>query len=347
MEEAERMNKRLFGLLVCVVVSGLALTACGGSKGKAEPAKDGYVIGYDIYFVGNTWSVQLWKEFESAVAKNSKVKDVIYVESGGDVERQIANIEDLITNKVDAIITTPNSPTALVPVLSKARSAGIKVVLLAATIEGDGYDALVTVNDYDFGRVGAEWLVKQLDGKGNIIMLDGIAGLSVSDDRARGGTDVFKQYPGIKVVAEDFTNWDYATAKIVVADMLASNPKIDGVWSQGGAVTQGAIEAFQAAGRPLVPMTSEDNNGFLKLWKKLQPQGFSSIACSKPTWLSETALNTAIDLLEGKPVSKDYNLDVPVFSDNELDQYLKPNLSDSLFANTHLSDEELARIFSN
>jgi ribose transport system substrate-binding protein len=338
------MNKALFGVLVCVVVG---LTACGDSKGKADSAKDGYVIGYDIYFVGNTWSVQLWKEFESAVAKNSKVKDVFYVESSGDVERQIANIEDLITNKVDAIITTPNSPTALVPVLAKARNAGIKVVLLAATIEGGEYDALVTVDDYDFGKVGAEWLVEQLNGKGNIIMLDGIAGISVSDDRTRGGMDVFKQYPDIKIVAEDFTNWDYATAKIVVADMLASNPRIDGVWSQGGAVTQGAIEAFQAAGRPLVPMTSEDNNGFLKLWKYLQSQGFSSIACSKPTWLSEVALDTAIDLLEGKSVPKDYNLDVPVFSDDELDKYLKPDFSDSMFANTHLSDEDLAKIFSN
>ncbi|GHT91423.1 ABC transporter substrate-binding protein [Spirochaetia bacterium] len=340
------MKRKLIVLVGAMVILGIALTSCEKNKVvKAE--KEGFVIGYDIYFVGNTWSVQLWKEFESAVSKNSKVADVIYVESAGDVQRQIANIEDLITNEVDAIITTPNSPTALAPVLNKARAAGIKVILLAATVEGGGYDALVTVNDYDFGKVGAEWLVKQLDGKGNIIMLDGIAGLSVSDDRTRGGMDVFNQYPDIKVVAEDYTNWDYATAKTIVSDMLAANPRIDGVWSQGGAVTQGAIEAFQAAGRPLVPMTSEDNNGFLKQWKALQSSGFHSIACSKPTWLSETALNTAIDLLEGKAVTKDYNMPVPVFSDDELDKYIKPSLSDSLFANTHLSDEELTKIFSN
>jgi ribose transport system substrate-binding protein len=344
----EKMNGKVKFSILLALSAILMLSACGGGKtADSEAGKDGYVIGYDIYFVGNTWSVQLWKEFESAAAKNSKVKEVIYVESAGDVQRQIANIEDLITNKVDAIITTPNSPTALVPVLTKARNAGIKVILLASTIEGDGYDALVTVQDYDFGKVGAEWLVKQLNGKGNIIMLDGIAGISVSDDRSRGGLDVFKQYPDIKIVAQEFTNWDYATAKIVVADMLASNPRIDGVWSQGGAVTQGAIEAFQAAGRPLVPMTSEDNNGFLKLWKQLQPQGFSSIACSKPTWLSEVALDTTISLLEGQQITKDYNLAVPVFSDDELDNYLKPNLSDSLFTNTHLSDAELEQIFSN
>ena len=341
------MKRNLNKLLVLIVCLGFMLSACSGSKNESAAAKEGFVIGYDIYFVGNSYSVQMWKEFESGVAKYPKVKEVIYTESAGDVQRQIANIEDLITNKVDAMIITPNSPTALVPVLTKAQNAGIKVILNGATIEGTSYDALVTVDDLDFGRVGAEWLVKQLNGKGNIIMLDGLAGISVSDDRSQGALNVFNKYPDIKIVAQGFATWDYATAKIVVADMLASNPRIDGVWSQGGAMTQGAIEAFVAAGRPLVPMTGEDANGFLKLWKKYQPDGFTSIATSKPTWIGLLALEAAIDLLEGKSVPKDNFLPVPVFTDDELDKYLRPNLSDSLFANTYLSDDEVKAIFPN
>ena len=341
------MKRNLKILAAAVIILMVLLSACGGDKKGGGSAKDGFVIGYDIYFVGNTWSVQLWKEFESAVAKNPKVKEVIYVDSGGDVQRQIANLEDLITSKVDAIITTPNSPTALIPVLTKAQKAGIKVILLAATIDGDCYDALVTVNDYDFGKVGAEWLVEQLGGKGNVIVLDGIAGISVSDDRSRAAMDVFKQYPDIKVIAQEFGSWDYATAKIIVADMLAANTRIDGVQSQGGAMTMGAIEAFQAAGRPLVPMTSEDNNGFLKLWKQLQPQGFTSIACAKPTWLTEIALEHAIKLLEGQPVYKDFNLPVPVITDADLDKFVRPDLSDSMWANTKLTDAQLKAIFTN
>ncbi len=343
------MKKRLAKTLSLLLTLCTVFALCAATASAADaPAGDGYVIGYDIYFVGNTWSVQLWKEFESAVKRHSdKVSEVIYVESEGDTAKQVANIEDLITQGVDAIITTPNSPTALVPVLRQAREADIKVVLLAATIESQDYDALVSVNDYDFGKVGAEWLVEQLGGEGKIVLLNGIAGLSASEDRTQGAMDVFNTYPGIEVIADAYASWDYAEAKIAMGDLLAANPEIDGVWSQGGAMTMGAIEAFQAAGRPLVPMTGEDNNGFLKMWKNLQSEGFSSVAASKPTWMSELALEAAIALLDGAEVVRDNVMEVPVFSDDELDNYVKPELSDSFFSNTRLSEEELAEIFQD
>ncbi len=303
-------------------------------------------IGYDIYFAGNTWSVQLYKEFQSAVKKYSdRLDDVIYVESEGKVDKQIANLEDLITRGVDVIVTTPNSPTALVPVLTKAQSKGIKVVLLAAKVDGDCYDALVTVDDVAFGRVGAQWLADKLGGKGNVIALNGIAGISVSDDRWKGAEEVFAKYPDIKVVASANAAWDYAKAKTEVSTMLAAYPQIDGVWSQGGAMTLAAMEEFQTAGRKLVPMTSEDSNGFLKAWKNLQPEGFSSIACSKPTWLSEEALTLAIDLADGKTVTRDNYVDVPVITDDTLDEFVQPDLSDSFWANTHMSKDEIKEIF--
>jgi len=93
---------------------------------------------------------------------------------------------------------------------------------------------------------------------------------------------------------------------LLSGNLLAAHPQIDGVWSQGGEMTLGAMEAFQAAGRKMVPMTGEDNNGFLKAWQKLQPSGFTSIAVSKPTWISAEALRIAIDILQGKAVTKEH-----------------------------------------
>ena len=291
--------------------------------------------------------MQLYKEFQSAVKRNKdRIKDVIYVESEGKVDKQIANIEDLITRKVDVIITTPNSPTALVPVLQKARKAGIKVVLLGATVQGDGYDALITVKDYDFGKTGAEWLVKQLNGKGKVVMLNGIAGISASEDRTKAAKDVFAKYPGIQVVASANADWDSAKTKVAMGDILTAQSQIDGVWSQGGAMTLGAIEAFQAAGRKLPPMTGEDNNGFLKKWSELQKDGFSSIACSKPTWLSERALQAALKLGNGETVTKDDYVTVATITDNTLKQFVKPDMSDSFYANTKMTDEEIKAAFA-
>jgi len=346
----QKMKKRVALLSVFLMLCSM-LSACsssGKTTSSTNEKKAPYTIGYDIYFAGNSWSVQLYNEFKDyAATKSSQIKQIDYVESQGDVNKQIANIDDLIVKKVDVIITTPNSPTALSPVLEKARNKGIKVVLLAAKVNSpNAYDAMVTVDDVTFGKVGAEWLVKQLNGKGDILALNGMAGVSVSTDRWNGAKAVFDQYKGIKIVASQNCNWDYATAKTAVSSMLAANPQVDGVWSQGGDMTRAALEDFQAAKRKLVPMTSEDNNGFLKEWKALQPQGFTSIACSKPTWLAENALNDAFDLLQGKTIQKDQYIAVPTITDATLDQFLKPNLPDSYWANSHLTDSQINAIFS-
>ncbi len=317
------MSRKAWVILVALVLFGVGPSALAQKK---------WTIGYDIYFVGNTWSVQLAEEFKAAAARNSdQIANVVYTESEGRVDKQISNIEDMIAKGVDAIIITPNSPSALAPVVKEAMNAGIKVILCAAKVDTGDYTSLVTVDDTEFGKVGAQWLVEQLGGNGKIIMINGIPGISVNEERIEGAMSVFNQYPGIQVVGQAAADWDYAKAKTAVSNLLAANPQIDGVWSQGGAMTLGAIEAFQAANRPLVPMTGEDNNGFMKKWAELAPQGFDSIAVAKPTWLSAQALDIALDALNGKAVTKDNILPPPVITNDNLGEFVRPDLSDSLW----------------
>jgi ribose transport system substrate-binding protein len=326
-----------------------ALMAAAITLGLAAPAAaaDKYKIGYDIYFGGNSWSVQLYKEFQAEAEKHKDTVDVAYTESELKADKQVANIEDLITKGVNAIIITPISPTAVIPAVKKARAKGIKVVLLASKIKTQDYDALVTVNDEDFGKAGAEWLAGKLNGKGKIIVLNGIAGISASDDRWAGAQDVFKKNPGIQVVSVVNASWDYAQAKVAVSNLLAANPEIDGIWSQGGAMTLGAIDAFDAAQRKLVPMTGEDNNGYLKRWVKLQDKGFSSVAPSKPTWLGSESLLVALKLLKGETVQKDTIFPPPVIDDSGVKKAVRDDLSDSFWVNTRLTDDQVRAAFKD
>lgn len=315
-----------------------------GLMGSAAAA-DKFTVGYDIYFGGNSWSVQLYKEFEAEAQKQAGTVDVTYTESELKVDKQIANIEDLLTKGVDAIIVTPISPTALIPTLKKAQAKGVKVVLLASKIRSQDYDALVTVNDEDFGKAGAEWLVKALSGKGKIIALNGISGISASDDRWAGAKEVFDANPDVEVVSAVDASWDYAQAKVAVSNLLAANPEIDGIWSQGGAMTLGAIDAFDAAQRALVPMTGEDNNGYLKRWASLKDKGFTSVAPSKPTWLGSEALLVAIKLLKGETVEKDTTFPPPTITDENVTTTVRSDLSDSFWVNTRLNDDQVRAAF--
>lgn len=302
-------------------------------------------VGYDIYFLGNSWSVQLYQEFKwNAENLYKDDLEVTYVQSDNDVSKQIANLEDLIAQGVDVIITTPCDTTAINSTLEEAMDAGIKVVLLCATIDGDSYDTVVTVDEKDFGATGAQWLADQLDGKGNIVVLNGISGFSSNTLRYEGAKSVFDKYPDIKVLAAEDANWDYAAAKTVTSDLLATYPEIDGVWSQGGAMTLGAIDSFKAANRDMVPMTGEDNNGYLKACLDNNMEG---IAVSKPTWLARVAIESSIKLMNGEEVKKDDIYPVMTIKTEEMKDYVHADLSDDVWCGTELPEEILKEVFSN
>jgi len=342
------MKKLMLWLLIATLA--LSMIGCSSNEENVSSGEDGkYTIGYDIYFLGNSWSVQMYKEFQAEVAKHSdEIEEVIYVDSEGNPEKQVSNLQDLISKNVDVIITTPNNTTAMIPTLEEAQEKGIKVVLVGATLDPSftDYDLLITVDDTAFGRAGAEWLAEKLEGKGNIVMLNGIAGLATNEQRIAGAKEVFDKYPDIKIIGEANASWDYAKAKMEMSNMLAAYPEIDGVWSQGGAMTLGAIEAFEAAKRDLVPMTGEDNNGLLKVWKERQAQGFDCVAPAKPTWISSEALIQTLKLLKGETVEKDMILDVPMIKGDELDKYVRTDLPDEFWAMTRMNNEEIATMFN-
>lgn len=344
------MKKRARVPLVAAVVT-VAAIAIAGCSSSAEPdtTDDGFVIGYDSYFVGNTWSAQLEAEFSSAATRLSdQIDDVIITQSNNDAQTQISNVQSLIARGVDAIIVTPISPEGIAPVLEQAENAGITVILSASGAATDSYTSYVNVDDREFGATGAEWLAEKLGGTGRIIAINGIAGIPTSDERWAGAEEVFAAYPDIEIVSTVDGQWDQATAKTAVEDILAANPDIDGVWSQGGSMTLGAIEAFIAAGVPLVPMTGEDSNGLLKKWTELEEAGdtnFDAIAVAKPTWISATALETALAALRGETVEKDQILEPEVITSANLASFVRLDMPDSLWVNTKMTDDEILALF--
>lgn len=310
--------------------------------------KPPYTIGYDIYYDANSWSQELVAEFKQAVQQNHKlIKAVDYTSSNGNSATQIANLQDLIAKHVNMIVVSPISPSAVVPVLNEARHDGIVVIVMATPAAGSNYSAFVNVDDYAFGKTSAQWLVKKLHGHGNIIALNGLAGYATSVERFDGAESVFKKYPGIHIVGSAYAGWAYAPAKAAMANLLAAHPVINGVWSQGGAMSMGAIAAFQEAHRKLVPITGEDYNGFLKAWAYLKSKGFSSIAPVKPTWLAHRALTVGLKILEGKKVIKYQIYKVPVITSKTLHKYVRWNLPNDVFDDTTLSVKTLQTLFGH
>jgi ribose transport system substrate-binding protein len=310
------------------------------SKFRKDPP---WVIGYDIYWLGNTWSAQFAEEFRQAVSMYDQlVKDVVITSSEGSTEKQIKNIEAMISKKVDIIIVTPNSTKGLAPVIKKALQANIPVVLNAAGVDGDEYTTFVNVTDRALGKAMGEWLVKEMGVKGRIFVITGLPGLGVAEARWDGAMEVLKSYPNIKVVMKDAGDWADPKTKRVVSDMLA-NTKPDGVWADTPGL--GMIEAFEEAGVPFVPFaTCSDNNGFLKYWAK-NKDTVNAIGVTKPVWLSAIALDYAFRILQGRPVFKDNFIPPCVVTEENVDDFVRTDLPNGYWTLCHLSDKRAKALF--
>jgi len=319
-----------------------------GGQGASNAGSSGYVIGFSNFGVGNSWRIQMEAEFKTRADElkaDRKIKEYYMTDSGGDISRQIADMRGLIAKKCNAIIITAASPEALSPVCEQAMAAGIKVVSFDNYVTTDKITAKVGIDEVAFGTVGAQWLADKLGGKGSIVVLNGIAGSGVDEMRNRGAMNVFAKYPNIKVLGAAYAGWDYTEAKHAVEGFLSAYPQIDGVWSQGGAMTQAALDVFTAAGRRLVPMTGEANNGLLKAWKENLGNGFDSIAPCSPTYMSADALTTAVDALDGKPVQLTTVISLPVITSADLDKYVRMDLPDSFWNFTILSPGQINALY--
>jgi len=339
----------ILAAMVCSIVGASLSAAPALGADYLLGAKQGpYVVGLSNSFSGNSWRAQMVAEFKLAADQlkaDGTLKDYIVSDATGNTASQIQQIQNMIAAKVDAIVIDANSETALNPSIEAAHKAGIVVVAFDNTVTSP-YAINVNVDQRKFGEVGGDWLAQKLGGKGDIIVLSGLAGSPNNKQRwDDGAKKALSKYPGIKVLTEVNADWDQAKAQQAVANLLPSFPKIDGVYSQGGAMTLGAIYAFKAANRPLVPMVGEANNGLFKVWKAELKNGFSSIAPSNPCGLSADALRTAIKALKGEQVAKDINLDPPAVTDDTLDKFVQLDMPDSLWLPTTLDAVHLQALF--
>lgn len=336
-------------LLLCFFTT--SLFAAGA---RAEAEKETYDVALSVVWEGNTYAVQSREEFYAEVERQKalgKLGNVYYLNSDFSAEKQVSDLEDLFTRNVDILILQPVHPPALNEIVKRFHDQGTVVIPCVSPLATDDFTVSMMSDDFEFGRVGAEFLVEALGGKGNIIALDGMDGITVAINRWEGALSVFNQYPDIRILAKPFADWDYAKGKTATENLLAAFPRIDGVWSSGGDMTRGAIEAFVEARRPLVPMMGEDNNGFLKTWKEvIDMPGFDAVGCSMPTYFFADALVLGIDIIEGRvqvgvDVPKEIQLEVYQVTKDNLEDFVRPDLSDSFWANTKMDEVTLQRLF--
>ena len=359
--------KKVLALILALSMV-FVLVACGGAeKAEEAPAAEapaaeapaaeapaaeakGYKIGFSNFSIGNSWRQQMEAEFvyraEQLVAEGV-ISEYVMLMSDGDQAQQIDDIRSLVTQGCDAIIVSCITADGLNDVLEEAMEEGVVVVTFDNNATTENITLRVAADDYAYGVQCGEWLAANVEDGAKIIVLDGTAGTLNNENRHNGMLDAFTAAsPNSEILATVNADWDYATAKVAVEELLAAHPQIDGVLSQGGAMTQAALDAFVAAGRDLVPMTSEASNGFLKAWVKNMENGYSSMAFVNPPYFSSIALDKTIEALDGATFdSIDYVVTFESITDETAAEFVREDLSDAFWVNTYLPEETLTELF--
>ena len=299
-------TRRIVALAVGALLA-VTLAACGGDGGTGGGGGGGgqdkkWVIGVSNTLVGNGWREEMICSVKAEALASGKVSKVVVANRNGGPTEQIADLRSLISQGVNAIVVNPSDREKLNPVIKQAKDKGIVVVAVDQAVSAP--EAYVATNDQvAYGRLGGEWLAKALNGKGNVVEMRGIAGVPADDDRHKGFTEAISKYPGIKVVKEVFTGWDYSKGGQQALDLLNSSTKIDGIWTSG--IDYTVVKAFQSLNKPYVPIVGADNNEFINQLLTLNDKGLKGAAVTNPATIGGVGTSIALDVLEGKQVQRE------------------------------------------
>lgn len=285
---------------------------------------------------GNTYNVTI-NAYADELLKQGVLSEPLLTSVTNDANQQISDIENFIEQSPDAIVIEPAGRAALTAVLKRAVDAGIPVVLCGNGVEGTDFTTRVDIDFYEVAYKSAVGLAELMGGKGNIVVFNGIAGVDSTETWQAAALDALKNYPDIKIVATEYAQWNIATAKQKMEALMAAHPDIDGVWAGGGEMALGVALAYEDAGKeaPKFGMVNVPN-GFLRLADQYH---YQFVGSPDPPSMSKYCLQTAIDILQGKPVNKFISLKTLMegaepYNQSEVSNWYVPELNDDFIPPT-------------
>lgn len=230
-------RKVMATLLALVLVLAASLTCA-----QAES----YTIGFAVSTLENPFFVTM-KDAAEAKAAELGV-ELVVLDAQDSAETQASQVEDFITRGVDLLIINPVDSDAIGTSVMACNEANIPVITVTRASNAGTVVQHLDIDNKEAGRLDAEQLLKDLDGKGKVAILEGIAGSSSAIEREEGFVDALKGSE-VEVVTSLTANYSREEGATVTEDILQSNPELDAIYAHNDEMALGAVRAVAAAGR--------------------------------------------------------------------------------------------------
>jgi len=341
------MRKRMLILAVVLVLS-ITVVACGNSSNgtsgasssqnspslSAEPTVtkkplSDITIGFSI----STLTTEFFVAFQEGIERQAEAYGikVIYQNADGDPAKQLNQIEQLVSRKVDAIILSPIDTNGIIPVIKKANEANIPIIAFDRTALEGNIDSFVRSDNFEMAGAAAKWMAEQLkerygEYKGNIVNLQGLMSSTPGQERDKGFLDVLNLYPDINIIATQAADFDQTKGfdKMMSIIQANRNVKIDGVLGANDENVLGALQAikqqnlFKPVGDPdHIFLTGID--GSKQALEAIRNGEMDITVSQHPIQSAEATVQLAIAKIYGKDVPKDVRWPYKVISKENID----------------------------
>ncbi|HSU05091.1 MAG TPA: substrate-binding domain-containing protein [Acetobacteraceae bacterium] len=237
-------------LLTASAMSGLTMLLPGGYTARAA-AK--YRFGFSQVTTVEPWRVQFNKDMRKEAEKHPEL-ELIIADGQDRTEKQVADVENFIVQKVDVLLISPKESAGLTGVTLKAIDAGIPVIILDRNVDTDRYAQFIGGDNVVIGRAAGEYAVQLLGGpgkaQGNVVEIWGGMGTQPAHDRHGGFHALTDKEPGIKYLLDrQDGDWKQQKGYDIMSTALKAHDKIDLVYGHNDPMAYGAYLAAKDAGR--------------------------------------------------------------------------------------------------
>lgn len=322
--------RKAMSLLLIIMMLATAMLSCSKDEATAggtttTEKEEKMTIGYAT----KSSTSPFWVTLNEGAVQAAKDLGVELVVLGppkeNDVVGQLAVIEDLVNRDVDGLIIAATDSVGVTSGVEKAQGKDIPVIAVDTSITGAEVTSFIATNNYNAASEAAKWMAEQLDGKGKIVLLNGMIAQGSGKERYEGFRDyVEENHPDMEIVFAKDCAWDDEQALKAMEDAVATHEQIDGVFVGWDGAALAAHRVLTEAGRIDETMIV-GFDCYPQSLKYMKEGTFEADLAQSPYKMGYKAVENAVKAAKGEAVDSVVDTGVLMVTPDNVDQYIEDN----------------------
>ncbi len=304
-------------MLLAVLLLAVLATALATSCQRGGDGGGGARIGLSVSTLNNPFFVTLRDGAQGAADKAGA--ELIISDAQNDTAQQQDDIQNFVTQQVNAILVNPVDSDAVVPAIEAANQANIPVIALDRGASGGEIASTIASDNVQGGNLAGEELIR-LVGSGSVAQLEGIPGAEPARDRGQGFQEAIDAQSSVEVVASQTANFDRAEGLNVTENILQANPGIVGIFAQNDEMALGAVQALGGSAGEEVKVVGFD--AIEDALSAIQDGTMNATVAQQPAEIGSLGVENAISVINDESVEENIPVEVQLVTPENVSEFL-------------------------